>query len=427
MLDLVREEPVLVTLPQNYAGKTLTIAQSTDPYGGELQEPVMTAWPCAVTLYCGYAYESALIAESFQTAVPAALAFAAGTLLIAPFAIQTLRGKPDLGTLCGALLAFFWMTERLDLSLLSDISLGPLSMDVAWLARELSLTLLLVFLTSRLTGRRQIFAGLFAGAQGVIMVVSVAMEVTQQLTLTSALAYPVVGLTGLVAVFSCGALEWKRNWFFRIFCPLTVAGAVLWAALGYWQFDGHSPGMLLQPLAGIMTAAALFTALAEAIRREIARRTEARLLIQRGELAQSSYEVMRRQHEQVMMLRHDMMKHFQVLRQTVTDEKSAAYLDELIGENEKIRPVVQSGNEMLDVILNGKLSAAADAGIAVELVRTQAPDKLPLTNAELCSLMLNLLDNAVEAASAPGVKRRVGTALYPALKVSIRFNTAGPP
>ena len=335
MLDLVREEPVLVTLPQNYAGKTLTIAQSTDPYGGELQEPVMTAWPCAVTLYCGYAYESALIAESFQTAVPAALAFAAGTLLIALFAIQTLRGKPDLGTLCGALLAFFWMTERLDLSLLSDISLGPLSMDVAWLARELSLTLLLVFLTSRLTGRRRIFAGLFAGAQGVIMVVSVAMEVTQQLTLTSALAYPVVGLTGLVAVFSCGALEWKRNWFFRIFCPLTVAGAVLWAALGYWQFDGHSPGMLLQPLAGIMTAAALFTALAEAIRREIARRTEARLLIQRGELAQSSYEVMRRQHEQVMMLRHDMMKHFQVLRQTVTDEKSAAYLDELIGENEK--------------------------------------------------------------------------------------------
>ena len=38
MLDWVREEPVLVTLPQNYAGKTLTIAQSTDPYGGELQK-----------------------------------------------------------------------------------------------------------------------------------------------------------------------------------------------------------------------------------------------------------------------------------------------------------------------------------------------------------------------------------------------------
>lgn len=60
---------------------------------------------------------------------------------------------------------------------------------------------------------------------------------------------------------------------------------------------------------------------------------------------------------------------------------------------------------MLDVILNGKLSAAADAGIAVEIARMKAPDKLPLTDAELCSLMMNLLDNAVEAVAAPGVAR----------------------
>ena len=33
MLDWVREEPVLVTLPRNYAGRTLTVAQATDPYG----------------------------------------------------------------------------------------------------------------------------------------------------------------------------------------------------------------------------------------------------------------------------------------------------------------------------------------------------------------------------------------------------------
>ena len=88
MLEWYREEPVLVTLPQNYQGKILTIAQSTDPSGGELAEPSTTVWPCAVTLYCGYAYESALVAESFQTAVPAALAFAAGMLLLALFLWQ---------------------------------------------------------------------------------------------------------------------------------------------------------------------------------------------------------------------------------------------------------------------------------------------------------------------------------------------------
>lgn len=53
-----------------------------------------------------------------------------------------------------------------------------------------------------------------------------------------------------------------------------------------------------------MMAAALVTALAEAARREITRRTEARLLAQRFELAQNSYEVLRWQNEQEMMLRH---------------------------------------------------------------------------------------------------------------------------
>ncbi len=409
MLEWYREEPLLVTLPQNYQGKTLTIAQSTDPSGGELAEPTTTVWPCAVTLYCGYAYESGLVAESFQTAVPAALAFAAGTLLLALFLWQTFQGRLALDALCGGLTAFFWLAGRLALTFLPNAHLGPLPVDVAILARDLSLTLLLVFLASQLTGRRRKVVGLLAGAQGVVVAIDIAMQATEQLTLYFVLTVPAIGLAGLTAALICGVLEWKRNWFYRCFCPLTAAGAIVYAALGRWEFSGTAlgiPGLLLYPLTGIMTAAALATALAEAARRETARRTEARLLAQRGELARSSYEVMRRQHEQVMMLRHDMMKHFLVLRQTVTDEKAAAYLDELIGENKKIRPVVQSGNEMLDVILNSKLSAAADAGIAVEIARMKAPDKLPLTDAELCSLMLNLLDNALEAASAPGVKRR---------------------
>ena len=134
VLAWYREEPVLVTLPQNYQGKTLTIAQSTDPSGGELAEPTTTVWPCAVTLYCGYAYESELVAKSFQTAVPAALFFAPMAL----FAAQTLRGAPDLGTLCGALLAFFWLARQLDLSLLPNVPFGPLPVDKRFASPYLS-------------------------------------------------------------------------------------------------------------------------------------------------------------------------------------------------------------------------------------------------------------------------------------------------
>lgn len=146
MLDWVREEPVPVTLSQNYQGKPLPVAQSTDPSGGELAEPSATVWPCAVTLYCGYAYESALVAESFQTAVPAALAFAAGTLLLALFLRQAFQGRLALDALCGGLTAFFWLAGRLSMTFLPSAQLGPLPVDVSALARELSLTLLLVFL-----------------------------------------------------------------------------------------------------------------------------------------------------------------------------------------------------------------------------------------------------------------------------------------
>ena len=147
------------------------------------------------------------------------------TLLLALFAAQALRGKPDLGTLCGVLLAFFWLAERLDLSLLPNVPLGPLTVDVAGLARELSLMLLLVFLASRMTGWRQVLAGLSAGAQGAMTAARAVMQITKQLTLPFVLAMPTVGLAGLVAALICGVLEWKRSWFFRVFCSLTAAGA----------------------------------------------------------------------------------------------------------------------------------------------------------------------------------------------------------
>ena len=198
-----------------------------------------------------------------------------------------------LDALCGGLTAFFWLAGRLSLTFLPNAHLGPLPVDVSSLASELSLMLLLVFLASRLTGRRRKVVGLLAGAQGVVVAIDAAMQAAEQLTLYFALTVPAVGLAGLAAALACGVLEWKRNWFYRYFCPLTAAGAIVYAALGRWEFSGTAlgiPGLLLCPLTGIMTAAALATALAEAVRREVTRRTEARLLAQRDELARNSYE-----------------------------------------------------------------------------------------------------------------------------------------
>ncbi len=72
---------------------------------------------------------------------------------------------------------------------------------------------------------------------------------------------------------------------------------------------------------------------------------------------------------------------------------------------------------MIDILLNSRLAAAQDAGIAVELQLTQAPERLGLSDTELCSLLMNLLDNAVAGAQAPGVAK-------PYIKLDLHLKTA---
>lgn len=368
-----------------------------------------------------YAYESALIAESFQTAVSVSLAFAAGTALMILFSLQTLRGAPDLKTVCGALMAFFWLMGRLRQASFAEYYFAAWPVDMVIVSRDLSLTLLLVFLSAHMTGKRGVLLWVLTAAQGLTAAVKLLLDLTGDVASAFTRLEPLVGLAGLAAAVVCGLWECRRgNRFYRWLCALTGAGLAAWAAVvaisalisgsvaarTWQQLTTGTFSYFLLWLGLLVTAAALCAAIAEAVRDEIARQTQARLLAQRAEMTRSSYEAMRSQHEQVMMLRHDMAKHLHLLRQMTREPKTAEYLDELIGSEEKIRPVVQCGNEILDIILNSKLTAAADAGIEVELLRMQAPPELPLTDAELCSMVVNLMDNAIEAAGAPGVGRR---------------------
>ncbi|MGN1349995.1 MAG: sensor histidine kinase [Anaerovoracaceae bacterium] len=414
MLEWDRTEQIVVNLPDSYAGRTLTVAQSTSP-GGEKQEPESTVWPCAVTLYCGYAYESGLIAESFQTAIPAAWFFLAGVFLLAVFVAQVFRGKRDPGLVFAALTAFLWMASRMAVTSFALYYFGQMPADPAAMCRQLALTALLAYLTVRMTGRRRTLLLVLTGIQGAAALVYLVLQCTGTLFFGFLSAMYAADLAALLAAFVCGFFERRRGCgFYRLFCPLTSGGLVLWIALllvipayrsqALQQMALGSVSFFLWPVMLVMLAVTLAAASAEAVRREINRRTEVYLLMQRQELTQAGYEAMRRQHEEVMMLRHDMAKHLRMLRQMTSESEVAGYIDELMGQNEKIRSVVQSGNEILDIIINSRLSEAADAGIRVEIPRMQAPEKLPVSDAELSSLMMNILDNAVAAACGPGVE-----------------------
>lgn len=327
VLDYYRDD-VLLTLPQDYAGKTLTIAQS-----GESEQQGGPVYPCVVTLSCGYAYESSLVSESFQTAVPSALAFAAGAVLLALALWRAARGKLDPTLVCGALAAFLYEGSLLSGSSSFYTYFGTLPMDVPMLCRQLALMNLVSLLLCKLSGRRR--APLWA-ALGASMLAEPFMARFPGFFRDA--VFPLLGMGALLAALGCGFWEWRRgSRFYRVFCPLAMAGTVLTvlfalisgmvsgnlAAQISLQVEMMVFGYFLWPLMPPFMVSAFLGAVAELLQEELAVRTEVRLMAQQNRMAQQSYEAIRRQNQEVMLLRHDMARHYGVLRQ-MTGESCCA-------------------------------------------------------------------------------------------------------
>ena len=420
MSEWVRDDPITISLPADYRGKTLTVAQSFPEW---TETSSVVAWPASVRLYCGYAYESGLISETFQTALLAAVAFALTVSLLAAF----VRSR-DWSILCLAVVAFLWMAQKLAGTSYFFRYYAINSNSLITEVPRISALALLCYLTLQ-GGTRRKFLWIPVGAFALVVIAdAIILSVfpgasTGPVQFSTVILYlplwfAVISLTVLLVM---GTIWWrKENRFYRLFIPLAFTGiAVSWVMQFFlegadyvWQqitanlLNYQIHYVYTHTLSGV-TVAALLAAFVEAVRAELNRRTEQQLMQQRHELAMSSYENLRRQHEEVMMLRHDMLRHYHTLHDMDSDEKRTAYLAELIGQNQKIRPIVESGNEMLDIIINGRLGAAVDAGIHVEIPHVTAPAELRLSNPDLCALVMNIMDNAISAAAkakAPFVK-----------------------
>lgn len=97
--------------------------------------------------------------------------------------------------------------------------------------------------------------------------------------------------------------------------------------------------------------------------------------------------------------RHDYHNHLQVLKAHLSmgnAELAYEYLDQLESDLDSIQQLVESGNVCLDAILNSKLSLAIKQNIDVNYKAT-VPPQLTVSEIDLCVLIGNLIDNAVEA------------------------------
>lgn len=121
-----------------------------------------------------------------------------------------------------------------------------------------------------------------------------------------------------------------------------------------------------------------------------------------SELIEKQAREIENMYKQIRGWRHDYRNHIQNMKIQLDNKNYDGlnkYLMELADDLNSVDTVIKTGNVMADAILNSKLSVAEKMNIRCN-VKAKIPESLPMSDVELCAMMGNLLDNAIEACGA---------------------------
>ncbi len=139
------------------------------------------------------------------------------------------------------------------------------------------------------------------------------------------------------------------------------------------------------------------------------KKIDKRLAAYQQELIETHYQEVENMYQKMRGWRHDYRNHIQTMKAYAAAgdlEAISIYLDELDTDLNTVDTVVKTGNSMADAILNSKISLAQSKDIPV-MVDASIPVKLRMSEIDLCCIIGNLFDNAIEASLALPPEKRL--------------------
>lgn len=127
-----------------------------------------------------------------------------------------------------------------------------------------------------------------------------------------------------------------------------------------------------------------------------------------SELIEKQVREIENMYRQIRGWRHDYRNHIQNMKIQLAEKNYPgldSYLGQLAEDLDTVDTVIKTGNVMADAILNSKLNEAKKLNISLN-VKANIPNDLPISDVELCSVLGNMLDNAIEACSKLPVEER---------------------
>ena len=139
------------------------------------------------------------------------------------------------------------------------------------------------------------------------------------------------------------------------------------------------------------------------------KRIDRQLAAYQRELIETHYREVDNMYRQIRGWRHDYRNHIQTMKAYAASgdlEAVKKYLDLLDADLTTVDTVIKTGNPMTDAILNSKISLAKSKDINV-VADAHIPLKLKTSEIDLCCIIGNLFDNAIDASMKLPKEQRV--------------------
>ncbi len=135
------------------------------------------------------------------------------------------------------------------------------------------------------------------------------------------------------------------------------------------------------------------------LRHLFTRLTDRKIEQYQNDLLQKHYDEVETMYRNMRGWRHDYKNHIAAMKIHLEQgnyDLLGNYLNELDKDLTSVDTVLKTGNVMVDAILNSKISLAQSKNINVDAT-AKVPEKIRVSDTDICVIIGNLLDNAIEA------------------------------
>ena len=130
----------------------------------------------------------------------------------------------------------------------------------------------------------------------------------------------------------------------------------------------------------------------------------------KNKILNQQYEMLQKAYSDNAMLFHDMNNHLQTIYGLAEKKDYAAiqqYITRISAPTEQLSAILWTGVGIVDAILNAKKELALKKGYQMD-INAQLPDNTGITSDDFCTILGNLIDNAIESMDRQHIS---GTAL----------------